>query len=73
VRARVRIVDIREGVVFLPFHYGYWDRPPGTPHDRAANELTPTTMDPVSSQPAFKTGAAAIGRLSGPRTFSNSP
>lgn len=60
VRARLRIVDLREGVVFLPFHYGYWDAP-GRDHDRAANELTLTTWDPASKQPAFKTGAAALG------------
>ncbi|AXB47266.1 molybdopterin oxidoreductase family protein [Amycolatopsis albispora] len=60
VRARVRLRDIRDGVLFLPFHYGYWDTD-GTP-DRAANELTPTDWDPASKQPIFKTGAAAIRR-----------
>src|SRR5919206_323508 len=64
VRARMRIVDLREGVVFLPFHYGYRDAP-GRDHDRAANELTLTTWDPASKQPAFKTGAAAL-RPAGP-------
>ncbi|KQX51016.1 MULTISPECIES: nitrate reductase [unclassified Streptomyces] len=62
VRARVRLTGIREGVVFLPFHYGYWDAPDGTGHHRAANELTPTTWDPASKQPLFKTGAARVTR-----------
>lgn len=60
--ARARIGDVRDGVLFLPFHYGYFDIPGG--HDaaadgRAANELTPTDWDPASKQPLFKTGAAA--------------
>ncbi|MDX3540344.1 molybdopterin dinucleotide binding domain-containing protein [Streptomyces sp. MB09-01] len=69
VRARARITGIREGVLFLPFHYGYWDAPEGTGHHRAANELTPTAWDPASKQPLFKTGAARItlaAQLSGP-------
>ncbi|MFE5534752.1 molybdopterin oxidoreductase family protein [Streptomyces sp. NPDC056492] len=60
VRARVRVTGIRQGVVFLPFHYGYWDAPDGSGHHRAANELTPTSWDPASKQPLFKTGAARI-------------
>jgi predicted molibdopterin-dependent oxidoreductase YjgC len=63
VRARVRIAGIRDGVLFLPFHYGYWDTPGGhrpSEHGRAANELTMTDWDPVSRQPMFKTAAAAI-------------
>ncbi|MFE5561194.1 molybdopterin oxidoreductase family protein [Streptomyces sp. NPDC056544] len=69
VRARVRVTGIREGVLFLPFHYGYWDAPDGDGHHRAANELTPTSWDPASKQPLFKTGAARIltvSRLSAP-------
>ncbi|GAB3568736.1 molybdopterin-dependent oxidoreductase [Amycolatopsis endophytica] len=62
VRARVRIRGIREGVLFLPFHYGYWDTDGGE-HHRAANELTITEWDPVSKQPLFKTAAAALGRV----------
>lgn len=60
VRAPARITGIREGVLFLPFHYGYWDAPDGDGHHRAANELTPTTWDPASKQPLFKSGAARI-------------
>lgn len=58
VEARLRVGGIRKGVLFLPFHYGYWDT--GTDgHRRAANELTVTDWDPVSKQPLFKTAAAA--------------
>jgi anaerobic selenocysteine-containing dehydrogenase len=62
VRARARINGIRDGVLFLPFHYGYWDTGDPTGHNggRAANELTLTNWDPVSKQPLFKTAAAAI-------------
>ncbi|MGC7100721.1 molybdopterin oxidoreductase family protein [Amycolatopsis lurida] len=60
VRAQVRVREIRDGVLFLPFHYGYWDADGES--DRAANELTPTDWDPASKQPIFKTAAAAIAR-----------
>ncbi|MBO0843830.1 MAG: molybdopterin-dependent oxidoreductase [Nocardioides sp.] len=60
VRARLRVSGVRRGVLFVPFHYGYWDagepRPDGP--GRAANELTSTAWDPVSKQPLFKTAAA---------------
>ena len=60
--AKVRIGGIRPGVLFLPFHYGYFDTPGG--HEprgdgRAANELTLTDWDPLSKQPIFKTAAAS--------------
>ncbi|WP_214415344.1 molybdopterin oxidoreductase family protein [Sphaerisporangium fuscum] len=64
VRARLRVSGIRDGVLFLPFHYGYWDRPGGDGPDggpgRAANELTPTDWDAASKQPIFKTAAARV-------------
>jgi predicted molibdopterin-dependent oxidoreductase YjgC len=62
VRARLRVSGIRDGVVFLPFHYGYWDADSqdSERHDRAANELTITDWDPASKQPIFKTAAAAV-------------
>jgi anaerobic selenocysteine-containing dehydrogenase len=71
IRARLRISGIRDGVLFVPFHYGYWDREPGTgpadkTHNSAANELTATDWDPVSKQPLFKTAAAALTRIGGP-------
>ena len=55
--ARARVGGIRRGVVFVPFHYGYWDRAEadaGEGAPRAANEVTATRWDPVSKQPAFK-------------------
>ncbi|HEY0645838.1 MAG TPA: nitrate reductase [Nocardioides sp.] len=61
VTARLRITGIRERVLFLPFHYGYWDTPGGHAPEkegRAANELTLTDWDPASKQPIFKTAAA---------------
>jgi anaerobic selenocysteine-containing dehydrogenase len=66
VEADARLTGIREGVVFVPFHYGYWDTdepdgPDGRP--RAANELTMTIWDPVSKQPLFKTAAARVVKL----------
>ncbi|MFI5795069.1 molybdopterin oxidoreductase family protein [Streptomyces sp. NPDC051677] len=64
VRGRLRITGIRDGTVFLPFHYGYWDTPaghrPGAQGARAANETTITDWDPVSKQPLFKTAAARL-------------
>ncbi|MFG2352095.1 molybdopterin oxidoreductase family protein [Streptomyces sp. NPDC048521] len=65
VRARLRIAPMRDGVVFVPFHYGYWDTPAGhRPADdgagRAANEGTITEWDPASKQPLFKTCAARV-------------
>jgi anaerobic selenocysteine-containing dehydrogenase len=61
---RARLTAIREGVVFAPFHYGYWDQDAaenGRP--RAANELTPTDLDPVSKQPVYKVAAVRVERL----------
>ncbi|HET7327589.1 MAG TPA: nitrate reductase [Nocardioidaceae bacterium] len=70
-QARVRVSGIRDGVIFVPFHYGYWDtsNPSGQGEGsrssgRAANELTLTDWDPVSKQPLFKTAAARLTRLS---------
>ena len=68
IRAQVRISGIREGVLFVPFHYGYWDTTGSGPNDkggRAANELTMTDWDPVSKQPLFKTAAARLTRIAG--------
>ncbi|MFC9964251.1 molybdopterin oxidoreductase family protein [Nocardia ignorata] len=67
VRARLRVSGIRPGVLFVPFHYGYWDTPaghePGDGDPRAANELTITDWDPASKQPLFKAGAARVERV----------
>jgi anaerobic selenocysteine-containing dehydrogenase len=61
IQGTVRISGIREGVVFVPFHYGWWDRPHGA--SRAANELTITSWDPVSKQPLFKAGAVRVVKV----------
>jgi anaerobic selenocysteine-containing dehydrogenase len=58
VQARLRITGIRPGVLFVPFHYGYWDAPGQA--SRAANELTITEWDPLSKQPIFKTAAVRV-------------
>jgi ferredoxin-nitrate reductase len=62
VDARARVDGTRDGVVFVPFHYGYWDQGEPGDHDRAANELTMTIWDPVSKQPSFKSGAVRVTR-----------
>jgi anaerobic selenocysteine-containing dehydrogenase len=56
-----RISGIRNGVLFVPFHYGYFDAD-DRGHHRAGNELTVTDWDPVSKQPIFKTAAAQLHR-----------
>jgi anaerobic selenocysteine-containing dehydrogenase len=61
VRAPARISGIREGVVFLPFHYGSSDG--GDDPPRAANELTITQWDPVSKQPVFKTAKVRVTKV----------
>jgi anaerobic selenocysteine-containing dehydrogenase len=66
VEAPARVRGVREGVVFIPFHYGYWDvgddaGPNGRP--RAANELTMTIWDPVSKQPQLKTAAVKLEKV----------
>jgi len=64
-QGRARIADVRPGVLFVPFHYGYWDRGRAGPDGRAtaANELTITDWDPVSKQPYFKVAAVRLVRL----------
>jgi anaerobic selenocysteine-containing dehydrogenase len=63
-KARVRVSGGREGVVFAPFHYGYWDQPDGDGgRARAANELTITDWDPVSKQPLVKTSAVSVTKV----------
>ncbi|WP_338890175.1 nitrate reductase [Rhodococcus sovatensis] len=63
IHAQARISGIREGVLFVPFHYGYWDASSAETHERAANELTRTEWDPASKQPQFKYAAAQARRL----------
>jgi predicted molibdopterin-dependent oxidoreductase YjgC len=57
-----RIGGIEPGLVFIPFHYGYWDK---DDRPRAANELTLTEWDPVSKQPHFKYAAVKISKSNG--------
>ncbi|MFJ7905190.1 molybdopterin oxidoreductase family protein [Streptomyces sp. NPDC096198] len=64
-RGRLRVTGLRPGLLFVPFHYGYWDTSAGsgpgtTTPGRAANETTVTAWDPASKQPLFKTAAAAL-------------
>jgi predicted molibdopterin-dependent oxidoreductase YjgC len=61
--ARARISGIREGVIFVPFHCGYFDEDDG--HRRAANELTITQWDPVCKQPVFKTAVVRVTKVAG--------
>ena len=45
------------GVVFIPFHYGTLGE------SAAANNLTPSTSDPVSKQPIQKIAAVRVERV----------
>lgn len=68
VEVPARISGIREGVVFVPFHYGYFDQPGRSGPDgraRAGNELTITEWDPVSKQPVFKVSAVRVEKVAG--------
>ncbi|BDP43732.1 molybdopterin oxidoreductase (plasmid) [Deinococcus aetherius] len=56
---RALIGNIEPGLVFIPWHYGYWDDPS---RPRAANELTITEWDPVSKQPHYKYAAVRISK-----------
>ncbi|KAA2239353.1 molybdopterin-dependent oxidoreductase [Chitinophaga agrisoli] len=57
-----KIGGIGPGIVFVPFHYGYWDN---EERPRAANELTITEWDAVSKQPHFKYAAVKISKTGG--------
>ncbi|MFI5910967.1 molybdopterin oxidoreductase family protein [Dactylosporangium sp. NPDC051541] len=63
IQARARIGHVRPGVVFVPFHYGYFDVERADRVPRAANELTITAWDPVSKQPLFKVAAVRVAKL----------
>lgn len=67
VTVRARLCALKPGLVFLPFHYGYWDlgrADPSGDDGRAANELTLTGWDPVSKQPLYKLAAVQVSRVS---------
>jgi predicted molibdopterin-dependent oxidoreductase YjgC len=55
--APTKIGKIIPGLIFIPFHYGYWDKPGRL---RAANELTIFEWDAISKQPHFKYTAVRI-------------
>lgn len=55
-----RVGGIEPGLVFIPFHYGYWDQDVRL---RAANELTLTEWDPVSKQPHYKYAAVHLRKI----------
>ena len=54
-----KVGAILPGHVFIPFHYGYWDRK-DEEYACAANELTLTAWDPVSKQPYYKNAAVQV-------------
>jgi ferredoxin-nitrate reductase len=54
-----RIGGIAPGLIFIPFHYGYWD---GEKSATAANEVVKTSWDPVSKQPHFKYTAVRLAK-----------
>jgi ferredoxin-nitrate reductase len=58
--APVRIAEVLPGHLFMPFHYGYWDKPERA---RAANELTIYEWDPISKQPHFKYAAVQVRKV----------
>jgi predicted molibdopterin-dependent oxidoreductase YjgC len=60
VEGPARIGGIAPGLIFVPFHYGYWDE---EDRFRAANELTKTSWDAVSKQPHFKYAAVRIEKV----------
>lgn len=49
ITATVRVGGIRPGVLFVPFHCGYWDVDEHSGHHSAANELTITDWDGVEA------------------------
>jgi ferredoxin-nitrate reductase len=63
IEAQALIGEGEPGVVFIPFHFGYWDNPERA---RAANELTLFEWDPVSKQPHFKYAAVKLRKVSRP-------
>ncbi len=64
ITAPVRVSDIRDGTIFAPFHYGYWDQTGAADTiPRAANELTITEWDPVSKQPVLKNAAVRVAKI----------
>lgn len=64
-RGRLWVTGVRPGLLFVPFHYGYWDTegrhgPDADAPGCATNETPVADWDPASKQPPFKTAAAAL-------------
>jgi ferredoxin-nitrate reductase len=59
VEGPAKIGGIAPGLIFIPFHYGYWD---SAENSTAANEVVKTSWDPVSKQPHFKYTAVKIAK-----------
>ncbi len=54
IEARIKVTEVvREGVVFIPFHYA----------EAAANELTVAALDPVAKIPEYKVCAVRIEKV----------
>jgi anaerobic selenocysteine-containing dehydrogenase len=63
VLGRARLSGVRQGVVFVPFHYGSSGDESGDGRRRAANELTIVAWDPVSKQPLLKSAAVRVEKV----------
>ena len=63
IEVKARVGLMAKGQVFVPFHYGYFDRTDD--RARAANELTQERWDSVSKQPLFKSGAVRVKKVNG--------
>ncbi|KAJ3040232.1 hypothetical protein HDV00_011330 [Rhizophlyctis rosea] len=61
VEVKARVGNINVGLVFIPFHYGYWDSK--DMRKRAGNELTLSGWDAISKQPYFKFGAVKVEKV----------
>ncbi|EYD77711.1 Assimilatory nitrate reductase large subunit [Rubellimicrobium mesophilum DSM 19309] len=68
--APARVGDIEPGMIFIPFHFGYWDNPGRA---RAANEMTLYDWDPISKQPHFKHAAVKLEKVEAPTTRQPEP
>ncbi|WP_274910859.1 molybdopterin oxidoreductase family protein [Streptomyces sp. WZ-12] len=63
IEAPVVLCGSRPGLVFVPFHYGYFDQSDPHRHDRAANELIGTEGDPISLQPVYKVTPVRLAKV----------
>lgn len=64
VRVRAKVTDaIKEGVVFLPMHWGKVLQS----NLNRANNLTNTHLDPISKEPDFKFTTVAVSKYKKPK------